>query len=52
MSNVLISANADSPWHNDDLDEADKEENQGGTGHIRTESGVHLLRVLHKRSKY
>lgn len=41
---------ADSPRHDDDLNEADKEENQGGTGHVRTESGVHLLGVLHKRS--
>ena len=32
--------------HNGDLDKADEEEDERGTGHVGTESVIHLLGVL------
>ena len=35
-----------SPRHDDDLDEADEDEDEGGAGHVGSEPGVHLPGVL------
>lgn len=43
--------NDDSRWHNDDLDEADEEKDEGGAGHIGPEPGVHLFRILQERTR-
>lgn len=36
----------DSRRHNDDLDEADEEKDEGGAGHVSPKPGVHLFGVL------
>lgn len=36
----------DSRRHDDDLDEADEEKDEGGTGHVSPEPGVYLFGVL------
>lgn len=41
---------ADSRWNDDDLDEADEEKDEGGTGHVGSEPGVHLFGVLQETS--
>lgn len=45
-SEHLSPSQHDSRRHNDDLDEADEEKDEGGAGHVRTEPGVHLSGVL------
>lgn len=41
-----VSKCCDSRRHNDNLDEADEEKDEGGAGHVSSEPGVHLFGVL------
>lgn len=38
-------------WHNDDLNEADEQKDEGGAGYVCSESGVYLLGVLTEREE-
>lgn len=42
----VVFQSVHSRWHNDDLDEADEEKDEGGAGHVGPEPGVHLFGVL------
>lgn len=36
-------------WEDEELDEADEAEDQQGTGHVGSETGIHFLRILRGR---
>ena len=48
---VVVFQRDDSRWHDDDLDEADEEEDEGGAGNVRPEPGVHLFGVLRREQE-